>query len=190
MKISELKILIKEIILSETKPRLTSDSELESALTEYKKTKESILKLEKENKLLFDKIKDLNTTEKSLFGDISKYMIRFNKSMIRVDNWVAELQEKLKYTDPAKGVSYKELYLNLKDKINGAMKTQEEAYYQSQLDAARLAKEIKLNISSISEANISTFMSKLYTRIKSAFNKIFMNTTKFESLVNNLPKIK
>lgn len=188
MNINELKQLIKEIIL-EAAPKLKSDEELKAAILEFKKIQKNIQQLEEKNKNIFDQLKQYKSSEKSTISDIQKYMIRFNKSMIIADNWVASLQEELKYSEPSKGISYKELYLNLKEKINGVMKAQEEALYNAQLDAARLAKEVKVKISGVNEAKSSNIISLLFNKLKSIYSKFFQNTLKFEKIIHNLPKI-
>lgn len=185
MKKSELKQLIKEIIL-EAKPKLKTDEQLKSAILEYKSIQQKIKDLEDKNEAILNQLKQYKSSEKTTLSDIQKYMIRFNKSMIVVDKWVATLESELKYSEPTKGVSYKELYLNLKEKVNGLMKKQEDELYQAQIDAASVMREIKVQIKDLNEANI---LSKLFNKLKSIYASFISNTSKFELIIKKLPKI-
>lgn len=185
MNISELKQLIKEIIL-EAKSKFDDDEQLKAAIIEYKSIQQKIKDLEEKNKKILDTLKQYKSSEKSTLSDIQKYMIRFNKSMIVADKWVATLESELKYSEPTRGISYKELYLNLKEKINGAMKKQEDELYKAQIDAASVMKEIKVQIKNVNEANI---LSKLFKKLRSIYQSFISNTSTFEQIVKHLPKI-
>ena len=178
MKKSELRKMIREEIKI-IHEAIESDKDLENEIRTYMNNKKSLDKLKAEYEKV---INDITQQQKSLdimFKEIKKYMERFNISEKIIDNWIAKLEEKLKYKKITP--DYKTLWEEAIKKVNAQTKKVLDQLMDANKELKKNEKKLELTI----ELSIKDIVKSIYEKIKGWFNSI----VNYEKIAKSLPKI-
>jgi hypothetical protein len=175
---TRLKQIIREEILSE----IEDIKELEHEILTYQTNSEIIEKKKKEIQKIVDDIKQMETSNKKKFKDIQKFMIRFAIDKKKVDIWIAQIQNVLKYK--VIRPDYKTLWLEYTKKVNTATKRIMANMKDVQLELKK--KETVQTLSIGQNEGIISSLKSLWGKFKS----LFINLRNFTKVSNKLPKIK
>jgi 8-oxo-dGTP pyrophosphatase MutT (NUDIX family) len=161
---------------------IESEDELKREISEYQKNSAEIEALQKALETKLKEIADKNKAENNRLKLIIDYMDRFNISKTQADDWVATLENKLKYSRPQP--SYKELWEAALSKLNAQTVKVMKQLEHAQVDAKSKETEKKFKIDKLKEGildNFKNFISKL---------KGFFNQGKeYIKTVKELPKL-
>ena len=169
-----------EMYLTKMIEKIELDSELESEIKNYTDTQVKIDQERAKIQLALDSIDSMETSNKTRFRDMEKYMKRFSVDQKKVDGWVAKLTESLKYSTPRP--DYKKLWLETLTKVNTATKNVMNSLKESQMEFKKTEKQIKLDIQ---QEGIVDIFKTLFSKPK----KLFSSFNLFNKLSNKLPKI-
>ena len=167
--ISDIILRMEGKLLSE----IDTESELEQEISTYKQQMTDIEERTAQIQSILDDIESMEKKNKKRFKDIQKFMIRFKLDSRKVDQWIAKIEEKLKYA--VVRPDYKKLWLEYQKKVNAATRKVMDAFTETHLEVKR--KET-VKALSIKAEGITDVLSGLWSKFKDllvsfkSFNKV------------------
>lgn len=162
---------------------INNEKELIKEIKNYKKMEAEISEKQKLIEAQTNEIKKLEKANSTAFSNIEKYMTKFNISKQTANDWIAELEEVLKYKVPRP--DYRAAYEEALDKLNAQTRKVLEDIVKQQIETKKTMKDLKLSINKVDEG-VFDVIKKMFNGLKS----LFKNTIFFGKIVDKLPKIK
>ena len=173
------KNFLKKLII-ELKEEIETDDQLTETIELFGILQEKINEEQAKIQNIVDEISKMEKENKNRFKDVKKYMERFNIDKKKASNWVAKLEEKLKFTRPRP--DYKDLWLETMEKVNEATQRVMKKMEENQIELKKTQKELVLNIQ---KEGITDFFKKVFIKLKGLFSSF----SYFNKIIKGLPKI-